>query len=184
MNKKEVTKVLGRVEHDSLSSLSISLKDERILITGAEGSLGSRLVERLFLQGLTNLPTILPTDIVGECEYLDITNFRNVFSVVNKFKPTIIVNIAGAKHAPLGEKETWKTLSVNTLGTKNLIDCAPADCKVVLLSTCKANNAEVVYGASKLIAERMILNSGGSVVRCFNVVESSKDVVWYVDLVS
>ena len=176
MNKKELRRVLGRDEYNSLATLISNLSKERILLTGAEGSLGTRLVERLSKENVK----FLATDILGEHEYLDNTDFKNVFSVVNKYRPTIIVNIAGAKHAPLGEKETWKTLSVNTLGTKNLIDCAPPNCKVILLSTCKANNAEVVYVASKLIAERMTLNAGGSIVRCFNVVETSGNVfeIW------
>ena len=127
MNKKELRRVLGRDEYNSLATLISNLSKERILLTGAEGSLGTRLVERLSKENVK----FLATDILGEHEYLDNTDFKNVFSVVNKYRPTIIVNIAGAKHAPLGEKETWKTLSVNTLGTKNLIDCAPPNCKVI-----------------------------------------------------
>tara|TARA_R110000822_G_scaffold154525_1_gene294244 strand:- start:90 stop:962 length:873 start_codon:yes stop_codon:yes gene_type:complete len=186
MKKKDVLKVLNRPEHKELISLNFnSLKDgERILITGADGSIGTALLRKLnqtdeFLKSKKDI-TILPTDIEGKHEYLDITNFNNVFSTINKFKPTIIVNLAGAKHAPLGEKETWKTLSINTLGTKHLLDCAPIGCKVILTSTCKSANPEIVYGASKLIAERMVMNAGGSVARYFNVVESSGNVfeIW------
>ena len=42
---------------------------------------------------------------------------------------------------------------INTIGMKNIVDAAPSNCKVVLASTCKATNPEIVYGASKLIAE-------------------------------
>lgn len=47
-------------------------------------------------------------------------------------------------------------------------------------STCKACDPETVYGASKLLAERMTLNAGGTVVRFFNVRESSGNVfrIW------
>jgi len=188
MKKEDVLKVLNRAEHKELTSLNLnSLNDgERILITGANGSIGTALLKKLnqtddidFLRSGKTI-TILSTDIEGDHEYLDITDFNNVFAIINKFKPTIIINIAGAKHAPLGEKETWKTLSINTLGTKYLLDCAPKDCKVILTSTCKSANPEIVYGASKLIAERMVLNAGGSVARYFNVVESSGNVfeIW------
>lgn len=188
MKKEDVLKVLNRPEHKELTSLSLnSLNDgERILITGANGSIGTALLKKLnqiddidFLRSGKTI-TILSTDIEGDHEYLDITDFNNVFAIINKFKPTIIINIAGAKHAPLGEKETWKTLSINTLGTKYLLDCVPKGCKVILTSTCKSANPEIVYGASKLIAERMVLNAGGSVARYFNVVESSGNVfeIW------
>ena len=188
MKKEDVLKVLNRPEHQELASLGInSLKDgERILITGANGSIGTGLLSKLnqthdvdFLNSGKNIE-YLSTDIEGDHEYLDVTDFNNVFATINKFKPTVIINIAGAKHAPLGEKETWKTLSINTIGTKNLIDCAPKNCKIILTSTCKSANPEIVYGASKLIAERMVLNSGGSIARYFNGVESSGNVfeIW------
>lgn len=184
MNKEEVELVLGRAEYKELLSLDISsLKNERILITGANGSIGTALINNLQKfnsESQDNSINFLSTDVEGQQTYMDITDFNNVLSVINKYNPTMIVNIAGAKHAPEGEHETWKTLSINTIGTKNLIDCAPKNCKVILTSTCKSANPEIVYGASKLIAERMILNDGGSVARFFNVVESSGNVfeIW------
>ena len=52
--------------------------------------------------------------------------------------------------------------------------------QIYIISTCKSANPEIVYGASKLIAERMTLNEGGSVARFFNVVETSGNVfeIW------
>lgn len=149
----------------------------RVLVTGANGSIGSAFVP--ILKSFENVE-VLATDIEGHHEYLDVTNFQDVLGVINKFEPHYIVNIAGAKHAPDGEHETYKTLSINTLGTKNIIDAMPRNAKLILTSTCKATNPEVVYGASKLIAERMTLNAGGRVARFYNVVESSKNVfeIW------
>lgn len=184
MNKEKVELVLGRKEYQELVQLDLtSLKTERILVTGANGSIGTALIRRLEEFSIKNKPDaidFLSTDIEGNHTYMNVTDFNNVFAVVNKYHPTVIVNIAGAKHAPEGEHETWKTLSINTIGTKNLIDCAPRDCRIILASTCKSANPEIVYGASKLIAERMTLNAGGSIARYFNVVESSGNVfeIW------
>ena len=179
MNKQEVENILNRHIHPPLvnkDDLPIT-PGERILITGADGSIGRALTARLKTYEKI---TVLTTDIVGDHTYLDVTDFQNTFSVVNKFQPTFVVNIAGAKHAPLGEREIWKTLSINTIGTMNLVDAAPAGCRLILTSTCKANNPEVVYGASKLIAEKMALASGGSVARFFNVIETVGNVfeIW------
>jgi len=178
MNYNDVEKVLGRKQHKELLNIENvdNLVGKKILITGANGSIGTVLCKRLDQLGIS----YLATDIEGNLEYLDITDFHQVFSIVNKYQPDFIVNIAGAKHAPDGEHETWKTLSINTIGTKNLIDCAPIECSIILTSTCKSCNPEIVYGSSKLIAERMIMNSGGSVARFFNVVESSGNVfeIW------
>ncbi len=170
----DVEKVLGRAQHQNLVSLhqSVDLTGQRILITGANGSIGSKLTETL--SGVEC--DVLPTDVGGGLPFLDVTDFDSVYGTIKKFRPQVIVNLAGLKYAPQGEHETWKTVSINTIGTKNLLNCAPADCRFILTSTCKSCNPEIVYGASKLIAERMVLNEGGSVVRYFNVVETQGNV--------
>ena len=173
----DVEKVLGRPIFENLCNFfPQNSLNKKVLITGANGSIGTDLIRRLRELGMD----YLSTDIEGKHEYMDVTDFQQVLGVVNKYQPDIIVNIAGAKHAPEGEHETWKTLSINTIGTKNLIDACGPRTKVILTSTCKSCNPEIVYGASKLIAERMTLNSGGSVARFFNVVETSGNVfeIW------
>ena len=71
-------------------------------------------------------------------------------------------------------------LEVNVLGTRNVLAHAPEGSHVVTASTCKACEPETAYGASKLVAERVTLNAGGSVARFYNVVESSGNVfeIW------
>ncbi len=179
MLKEKVEKILNRkIQAPLLSKECLPINaGERILITGANGSIGKALSNRL--QEYDDI-VVMTTDIVGDHTYLDVTDFQNTFSVINKFRPTIVVNTAGAKHAPLGEREIWKTLSINTIGTMNLIDAIPGGCRLILTSTCKGNNPEVVYGASKLIAEKMALSAGGSVARFFNVIETAGNVfeIW------
>jgi FlaA1/EpsC-like NDP-sugar epimerase len=178
MDKYSLEKVLGRKELQQLVSVENRLENlnERVLITGANGSIGTVLVEKFKRHNVN----FLSTDIEGDHTKMDITDFDRVKQVLNDYKPTIIVNIAGAKHAPVGEHETWMTLSINTIGTKNLLDNKPDGCRMILTSTCKSANPEIVYGASKLIAERMTMNSGGSVARFFNVVETQGNVfeIW------
>lgn len=177
MNKESLIKILGRDEIQPLVDIDKHVKiSKKVLITGANGSIGTRLIERFKTMNVS----FLSTDIEGDHTYLDITNSNNVKEILNEYKPDIIINIAGAKHAPEGEHETWKTLSINTIGTKNLIDHSSPDTKIILTSTCKSCNPETVYGASKLIAERMVLNNGGSIARFFNVVETQGNVfeIW------
>ena len=178
MNKKEeMHKILGRSEIQALVDIDKNLKiNKRILITGANGSIGSRLMERFEKMGVD----FLPTDIEGGLTYMDVTDIESVKNVLSKYNPDVIINIAGEKHAPDGEVETWKTLSVNTIGTKNLIDYSAPGTKIILTSTCKSCNPETVYGASKLISERMVLNVGGSIARFFNVIETQGNVfeIW------
>ena len=165
----EIEKVLGRKEWTDL--LDISLSGCSVLITGASGSIGKRLTERLLGCDLTL------TDVI-DCEnFLDVTDIQSVKAYSEHYD--YVVNLAGMKHAPKGEEDTFETLNINTIGTANLIKAFPSS-KIILTSTCKSCNPETVYGASKLIAERMVLNSGNSVARFYNVIQSSGNVfeIW------
>ncbi len=178
MKSSDLIKVLGRKEHKSLIDMKNNpfFKDKKILITGANGSIGTRLIQMFEESGIE----YLATDVEGNLEYLDITNFRDCVSLVRKYNPDFIVNIAGLKYATKSEHQTWKTVQVNIEGTKNLLDACTDKTKVILTSTCKSCNPEIVYGATKLIAERMVLNNGGSIARYFNVVQSQGNVfeIW------
>lgn len=143
---------------------------ERVLITGAYGSLGSLLAPRLRMAGADHLCL---TDI-GE---LDVTILGEVEAVFDGFAPTLIYHLAACKYAPEGETDPAGTLEVNAVGTANVVAAAQAvGARVVTASTCKACDPETVYGATKLIAERLTLNAGGWVARFYNVRESAGNV--------
>lgn len=132
----------------------------RILVTGAAGSIGRELVPRLREQHVVTATDIGQMDVTRPLRFPDYD---------------VIYHLAGAKHAPVGETDPAETFRVNTQGTANVI-AAAGKAKVILASTCKACNPETVYGASKLIAERMVLNAGGVVVRYYNVRETQGNV--------
>ena len=140
-----------------------------MLVTGAAGSIGSQVVTALQHDGAF----VLATDIVDCDKQLDVTDDAAVRNYVRATRPDVILHLAGAKHAPDGELDPQETFRVNTLGTANILRYGH---RVVLASTCKACDPETVYGASKLIAERMVLNTAGVVVRYYNVRESAGNV--------
>jgi FlaA1/EpsC-like NDP-sugar epimerase len=147
-------------------------KTKRILVTGACGSIGEQILPLLKRSAL-----VFPTDVLEHDTYLDVTDANHVREWIGTVKPTHILHLAGAKHAPVGESDPADTFRVNTVGTANVL-AASAGIKVILTSTCKACNPETVYGASKLIAERMVLNAGGVVVRYYNVRETASRILW------
>jgi FlaA1/EpsC-like NDP-sugar epimerase len=142
----------------------------KTLVTGADGSIGSVLVRAL---NLKYSAAVLGTDR----DTMDVTDARTVGRVVSNFRPGVIFHLAGAKHAPLGEEDPWEAANINITGTRNVLRAAKwSGARVITASTCKACNPETAYGATKLIAERMTLNAGGSVARFYNVRESSGNV--------
>jgi FlaA1/EpsC-like NDP-sugar epimerase len=145
----------------------------RVLVTGAAGSIGAEL---------TRVIADANVDVIGTDKHtMDVTSYGEVREVCRELRPSLIFHLAGAKHAPLGEEDPWEAASVNITGTGNVLDVAESvGARVVTASTCKACNPETAYGATKLIAERMTLNAGGSVARFYNVRESSGNVfeIW------
>ena len=137
-----------------------------ILITGARGSVGTELLKRLQAD-------VRPTDI----DELDVTKKLLVEGWCISTTPSVIYHLAGAKHAPEGEIDPVHVAKVNIDGTLNVLHgAARVGAKVILTSTCKACDPETAYGASKLIAERAVLNAGGVVIRFHNIPESSGNV--------
>lgn len=149
--------------------MSAQLVGERVLVTGAAGSLGSALVPALRDAGAS----VYATD-VDEMDVRDVVAVETAFAYE---RPSLVFHLAAAKHAPEGETEPRHFVDTNVDGTANVLDVAEQwRARVILASSCKACDPETVYGASKLIAERMVLNAGGSVARFFNIPESSGNV--------
>lgn len=146
-------------------------KQRNVLVTGAKGSIGSEIVPRLQRVGLG---VVWPTD-VENIDVTDPTTFELARVLDSRHGVHVVFHLAGAKHAPVGEADPADTWRVNVAGTANVIEAFP-NAKIILASTCKACNPETVYGASKLIAERMVLNAGGVVVRYYNVRETQGNV--------
>jgi FlaA1/EpsC-like NDP-sugar epimerase len=142
-----------------------------ILVTGAAGSVGQALCTRLDPEG----------HVGHDINSMDVTALDQVRSIVRALKPHTIYHLAGAKHAPEGELDPAHVAQVNIDGTLNVLEAAEeVGAKSIFSSTCKACDPETAYGASKLIAERAVINAGGVVIRFHNIPESSGNVfrIW------
>ncbi len=97
----------------------------KVLVTGATGFVGRYLIEELACEH-----EIVPTaprggelNIRGEVVKLlecDISEYRQVESLVSASKPDAIVHLAGISHVQDAEKEKSKLSEVNVIGTHNL----------------------------------------------------------------
>ena len=82
-----------------------------------------------------------------------------MFYILQRLRADVVFHAAAYKHVPLMEANPVATISNNVFGTKALIDSSvAAEVKqFVMISTDKAVEPRSVYGASKLIAEELVL---------------------------
>lgn len=138
----------------------------KIVVTGGAGSIGPGLINELVVRGHQ-----VECFDIGQNPLADV---RYPFEV--GYTPDVVYHLAADKHAPAGEDHPYSTQHVNIEGTRNALAAVGHGGRVILASTCKAAIPETVYGASKLIAERMVLNAHGVVGRLYNVESSNRNV--------
>ncbi len=193
--------LLGRsaVKLDS-QKVAHFLTNKVVLVTGAGGSIGSELCrqiavfkpKKLLLFDMAesslyhidmelsdNIPYLEVEPIVGDVKDRD--HLEKIFA---KFCPEIVFHAAAYKHVPMMELQPWKAIENNMIGTRTLAEVAKrfAVENFILISTDKAVNPTSIMGASKKLAELVVLsknsqNSKFSVVRFGNVLGSVGSVI-------
>ena len=106
----------------------------KVLVTGANGQLGSDVVNELRKRN----HEVVSTDISGNMDYLlDITK-DSIIEEVKKINPDAIIHCAAwtAVDAAEDEENKEKVYNINVIGTRNLVKAAKdLDCKFLYLST-------------------------------------------------
>ena len=175
--------ILGRTPVTvSLKESLAYLRGKRVLITGAGGSVGSELArqllsggaERLYLFGhgensiyqIDKELRILQKEGVGEKAVIvpvigDLKNKNYMHYIISKLHADVIFHCAAYKHVPLMEENPVAVIENNVFGTKNLLDAAIENGtdRFVLISTDKAVLPVSVYGVSKMLCEKLVLQS-------------------------
>jgi FlaA1/EpsC-like NDP-sugar epimerase len=144
--------------------------DDRILVTGGCGSVGSAVVRTLSSE--RDVDTIYALDqneralFDMQREFRDDSRVEFVLADVrdqNRLEQVlrdvdIVVHTAALKHVPLSEANPYEAIKTNTVGTRRLIDAVEkTDVRCVLgVSTDKAAQPTSVMGATKMLAERLL----------------------------
>ena len=188
--------LLGRTTVSTdLNAVRRSIAGQRVLITGAGGSIGSEIARQvadfnpaqlLLLDHdethLHDTAVILP----GPCEQLlvDVADRAAVFEALLHHRPDVIFHAAAHKHVPVLEAHPVEAVNVNVYGTQNIVQAAAAagTKRFVLISSDKAVRPISVMGASKRVAEEVVLahapdGAAYSVVRFGNVLGSRGSVI-------
>ena len=159
--------------------LQLEIGENRILITGAAGSIGSELSRQvarfkpemllLFDRSESNLyfinqelqdlhPQLNIVPIVG-----DILDRKHIEEVILIYRPQLIYHAAAYKHVPLMEEQPFEAINNNVFGTEELALAARHGGvkKFVLISTDKAVKPVGIMGMTKRMAERIIQSCNG-----------------------
>jgi FlaA1/EpsC-like NDP-sugar epimerase len=175
-----------------------TLRQQPILITGAGGSIGSALALRL---GAIGPPRLVLLEASESNLYLlerdwaaalaanpraatpmtpilgSVADEELLEEIFAAHAPRIVFHAAAFKHVPLMEEQPLAAISNNIFATEALTQAAAAHgARVLLLSTDKAVAPASVMGATKRVAEQIVLASGGTVLRLGNVLASRDSV--------
>jgi FlaA1/EpsC-like NDP-sugar epimerase len=188
--------LLGRREHGLLKPADRSaLAGQRVLVTGAGGSIGAELARlaaecrpesvTLFEQSEYNLfrierelrarfPLVRLIPILG-----DVSRRREIAQACDEVRPDVVYHAAAYKHVTMAERALLSAIRTNVFGTWHAARAAGATgARFVQVSTDKAAQPASVMGATKRLAELVALAAAGdfqriAVVRFGNVLGSS-----------
>jgi FlaA1/EpsC-like NDP-sugar epimerase len=127
-----------------------------------------------------NFPSLAVHPVIADVRDLDRLNV-----VFEDHHPQVVFHTAAHKHVPLMEVNVEEAIANNVLGTRNVVDVSVnfGVERLVMISTDKAIRPSSIYGATKRIAEMLVLDAANrsglpfSVVRFGNVLGSRGSVI-------
>jgi len=171
-----------------------ALAAQPILITGAGGSIGSALALRLAAlrppklvlldaseSNLYALERDLERDWTAACPVTPVLGSAADRALLDEIfsthAPRLTFHAAAFKQVPLMEQQPLAAMANNIFATETLTQAAEAHgARVVLVSTDKAVEPASVMGATKRVAEQIVLSRGGTALRLANVLASRDSV--------
>lgn len=202
LREVEITDLLRReptqVQDDRVGTV---ISGKTVMVTGAGGSIGSELCRQISRWGPSELLLLghgenSIFEVLMELEenypslpihpiICDIRDFPRLSAIFRLHHPQVVFHAAAHKHVPLMEVNVEDAVSNNILGTKNVVNAAiESDVdQLVMISTDKAIRPVNVMGATKRLAELLVLDAANrtgkefSVVRFGNVLGSRGSVV-------
>ena len=177
------------------------IRDKVVLVTGAGGSIGSEICRQIMRIGPKQLL------LLGHGEnsiYLINQELKNIYidgpiipiiadirdkqqldQIFTQYNPQVVFHAAAHKHVPLMEIQPMAAVLNNIYGTRNVADVAGRHGveRFVMISTDKAVNPTSVMGATKRVAEKVIISMNDTydtkyiTVRFGNVLGSRGSVI-------
>jgi len=175
------------------------LHGKNILITGGTGSFGKQFTKTLLKKYKPNKIIIYSRDELKQFEMAqkfndkcmryfigDVRDFPRLSKAMDGVD--YVVHAAALKHVPIAEYNPMECIKTNVMGAQNIIDAVIENAVpyTIALSTDKAASPANLYGASKLVSDKLFVAANNlrgnhdikfSVVRYGNVLGSRGSVI-------
>ncbi len=164
------------------------LGGKRIMVTGAGGSIGREMCRQIARWSPAELVLLghgensifeslleLNEDFPSLSIHPVIADVRDTSRIEEMFKlhqPQVVFHAAAHKHVPLMEANVEEAITNNVLGTRNVVGTANRYGveRLVLISTDKAVRPVSIMGATKRLAEMIVLDTAQRTKRAYSVV--------------
>lgn len=160
-----------------------------VLITGITGFLGSRIAKACVDRGLSVVGVAhseirdreLSSALPGVKTYCaDISHDIDIINhIIKTHDVEYIIHTAAMKHIGVCESNPNKAIDVNVFGSKKIVSAAIKNGvkNVIAISTDKTINPTCVYGSTKFLMEKLVLELGFSVFQGVNFFFSTGSVL-------
>jgi len=178
---------------------TLNWPESSVLVTGGTGSFGNKFVEVMLARYHPKRLVIFSRDELKQSEMMARFDHPSLRFFVGDVRDRdrleramhsidLVVHAAALKQIPSCEYNPFEAIQTNINGTKNVIDAAidQGVKRVVAISTDKAVNPINLYGATKLCAEKLVVQANVyghprgtvcAVVRYGNVIGSRGSVI-------
>ena len=169
-------------------AVGAALGGRRVLVTGAGGSIGRELCHQIarrnpselvllghgensifeiLLELQNDYPDLMLSPVIA-----DVRNEERLAQIFSQHRPQIVFHAAAHKHVPLMEINVVEAITNNVIGTRNVVQASLAHNveRFVLISTDKAVRPSSIYGATKRLAEMLVLDAARKTDNAFTVV--------------
>ena len=189
LREVDITDLLRRAPAEIDENLiGASFSGRRVMVTGAGGSIGNELCRQIARWGPSELVlvghgenSIFETLIDLEASFPslpmhprigDVRDLDRMANIFEEFRPQVVFHTAAHKHVPLMEANVEEAVTNNVIGTRNIVEVALSSAveRLVLISTDKAIRPTSVMGATKRLAELLVLDAAQRTGRAYTVV--------------